>query len=298
MRTRVILAVLAGVLAGACGGGGPGAGRDPNAVLIEPDFAEPVLLGELGDPAIQESSGLAASRRNADLFWTHNDSGDGPNIYCLDRQAARCGTWTVAGAEAIDWEDMAAGPGPAAGEQYLYLGDIGDNARARSDIVVYRVVEPSAPAEDDGTTTATAEPIRLRYPDGPHDAEALLVHPTTADIYVITKDALDAGVYKAAAGAAVLERIASFNLGIAEVVTAGDISADGRRAVVSTYQRAYELSLPDDATSFDAIWDERRRRVPLASRAQGETIAYRMDGDALLTTSEKLPMPLHEVVRR
>src|SRR5262245_52674772 len=105
-------------------------------------YGAPVHLVNLENQDIKESSGIAASRRNADIFWTHNDSGDGPFIYAFDRQGKHRGVWRVAGAKAIDWEDMAVGPGPRRGQSYLYLGDIGDNSRKRDQITVYRVAEP------------------------------------------------------------------------------------------------------------------------------------------------------------
>ena len=169
-----------------------------------PAYGAAITLGTVTDPTIAESSGLGASRRNPGLHWTHNDSGDDPLVYCLDAQARACGVWLVGGAEAFDWEDMAVGPGPIAGESYLYIGDIGDNIRQRTEIVVFRVPEPrvdggaAVTTKDAPATTPRADVLRLRYPDGPHDAEALLVHPATGDVYVIAKDGQAAGVYKAA----------------------------------------------------------------------------------------------------
>ncbi|HKR58234.1 MAG TPA: hypothetical protein VJS64_00770, partial [Pyrinomonadaceae bacterium] len=81
----------------------------------------------LKDKSIKESSGIAASRNHPGIYWTHNDSGDGPFIYAFDIRGDSRGVWRVTGASAEDWEDMAAGPGPRAGTNYLYLGDIGDN---------------------------------------------------------------------------------------------------------------------------------------------------------------------------
>lgn len=262
-------------------------------------FAPPVLLGEVGGSDVNESSGLAASRRNPGLIWTHNDSGDRPRLYCLTRTATTCGTWEVTGARALDWEDMAAGPGPAAGEPYLYVGDIGDNRAVRAEVVVYRLVEPQAPPSRPGLArTSPADRVVLRYDDGPHDAEALLVHPVSGDLYVITKDFGGGRVYKAAVGTSVLARIADFEIGFGEVVTGGDIAPDGKRVAVSTYGRGFELTLPAGARSFDAVWKVRPRPVELADRAQGESIAYRLDGQALITTSERSPFGIHEVVRR
>ena len=99
---------------------------------------------------------------------------------------------------------MAAGPGPQPGKSYLYIGDIGDNSEARSEIVVYRIPEPVVVPADATTTKAKPhltdppEVFRLRYPDGKHDAEALLVHPQTGHLYVVTKVLFDnPGVYVA-----------------------------------------------------------------------------------------------------
>lgn len=261
-------------------------------------YGSPTLLGRL-DPVIDESSGLAASRRNPGLLWTHNDSDDGPVVYCTDRQARSCGSWRVTGASARDWEDIAVGPGPETGRSYLYVADIGDNLRDQRQVVVYRVPEPAAPARGgDEAATEAAERIVLRYADGPHDAEALLVHPTTADLYVVTKDPLTAGVYKAGPEG-VLERIAGLAVGAA-LVTGGDISPDGRRAALCTYAGGFELELPAGAGTpdgFDAIWRQPPQPVELPTRIQGEAVAYRLDGKALLTTSEGAPAPLQEVER-
>src|SRR5689334_16831328 len=112
------------------------------------DPAQPVQLATLEDRRIDESSGLVASRRNPGLFWTHNDSGDLPLVYAFDRAGRSRGTWRVEGAQAVDWEDIAAGPGPTQGQSYLYVGDIGDNPRQRDSIVVYRFPEPELSATE------------------------------------------------------------------------------------------------------------------------------------------------------
>lgn len=105
---------------------------------IEPThYDSPVHLADLEDRSINESSGIAASRRNANLLWSHNDSGDGLFIYGFDRQGKHRGVWRIAGASAMDWEDIAVGPGPKSCQSYIYIGDIGDNAKKRDEIVVY-----------------------------------------------------------------------------------------------------------------------------------------------------------------
>ena len=287
----------------------------PEPVEMTSSYDPPVQLGFLEDQTIGESSGLAASRHNPGLFWTHNDSDGGPFLYAFDHRGKKRGVWRVTGALARDWEDMAAGPGPQPGLSYLYVGDIGDNNMRRNEIIVYRVEEPIiAPADAASTksnprATKPAVAIRLKYPDGKHDAEALLVHPTTGDLYIITKAALaPAGVYRIAAaatlqksGVSILFRVGEVQVPsmLGSIITGGDISPDGYRVALCDYLTGYEMQLPEGSTtSFDAIWKQPIRPVNVGPRQQGEAICYRLDGGALLTTSEKLPTPLIEVVRR
>lgn len=138
-----------------------------------------------------ESSGLAASRRVAGVYWTHNDSGDEPRLYATDSAGDDLGSVLVAGAANIDWEDLGSGPCGDRGGWCLYPADIGDNRHHRDHIVVYRVAEPEPPSGSADTLrrvpveTATA----LRYPDHPHDAEAIAVEPS-GHILIITKELL------------------------------------------------------------------------------------------------------------
>ncbi len=276
------------------------AGADEAAV-------SPAQIATLEERAVTESSGVVASRRNPGLFWTHNDSGDGPFVYAFDRAGRKRGVWRVEGARARDWEDIAAGPGPEASRSYLYAGDIGDNDEKRANITVYRFPEPEATDADASSTreTATAEAIRLKYPDGAHNCEALLVHPATGDIYVVTKRGDEAGVYKLAAGfdastVNTLARVATLHGPgfFGSLVTGGDISPDGRRVALCDYATGYELTLPEGSKSFDDIWRQKPTVIALGPRRQGESVAYSLDGAALLATSEGSPAPLFEVVLR
>ena len=291
------------------------AGKQPvEAGEPSKDYGPPVHLADLEEKGVDESSGVVASRRNPGLYWTHNDSGDGPLLYAFDRRGRRRGVWQVAGAKAYDWEDVAAGPGPIKGQSYLYVGDIGDNDKDRKEIVVYRVAEPAITADTVANNaaepyeTAPAEAIRLRYPDGRHDAEALAVHPQTGDLYVITKTrnpASAAGVYKLAApytASAVntLEKLGELRVPslFPGMLTGADISPDGRRVVLCDYFNAYELAQPEGAaSSFDEVWKQKPAVIKLGQRPQGEAICYGPDGQSILATSEGRPAAVVEVPR-
>lgn len=273
-------------------------------------YGTPTQLAVLKDSSVRESSGLAASRSVPGLYWTHNDSGDGPLIYAFDTRGVSKGVWRLAGASAYDWEDMAAGPGPVSGKNYLYIGDIGDNQEKRSEITVYRVSEPVLSAESvvkgKNSLTEPAEAIRLRYPDGAHDAETLLVHPVTGNVYIVTKIPFaNAGIYEAVAPLKPGRTITLTRAGtlavpslLGGIITGGAISPDGRRVAFCDYMQGYEAVLANSKASFNEIWKRPLTTISLGSRKQGEAITYRLDSKALLMTSEGSPMPLLQVVRR
>ena len=128
---------------------------------------------------LAEASGIAASRRNPGAFWAVNDS-EQPVIYALDAKGVVTGRVRLTGATVDDWEAIAAGP--CRSGTCLYVGDIGDNNGTRKQITIYRVPEPAI--GDD--MTATAEVFHATYPDGPQDAESLVL-TSDGSLYIVTK---------------------------------------------------------------------------------------------------------------
>jgi Na+-transporting methylmalonyl-CoA/oxaloacetate decarboxylase gamma subunit len=277
------------------------------------DSSEAKVIARLEDAAIDESSGIVASRRNPDLFWTHNDSGDDPLLFAFDREGKRRGVWRVEGAKARDWEDIAIGPGPLRNQPYIYVGDIGNNQNARDVVIVYRFPEPAIEPGDAESSrrnpirTETADAIRIQYPDGAHDAEALMVHPSTGEIYVATKTTAPSTIiYKLGATPSTVQVNTLVRVGEVRIpspfgalITGGDISPDGQRVVLCNYLSAYELQLPAASKGgFDAIWKQPVTEISLGLRQQGEAVCYRLDGAAILATSEGRNAPLIEVELR
>ena len=70
------------------------------------------------------------------------------------------------------------------------------------------------------------------------------------------------------------------------VITGGNISPDGRRVALRDYFQGYELTLPAGVTNFNDIWKQKMVSFDLGQRKQGEAVTYRLDGKALLATSE------------
>jgi hypothetical protein len=246
----------------------------PAAVAAPSGGTEELLT--ISDPRITESSGLAASARHAGVLYTHNDSGDSPRVYAIGPDGKTRATLTLRGAQARDWEAIAAGRDDA-GRPALFVGDIGDNIKGWPSISVYRVTEPARLAD----VTLTPERFRFRYADGPRDAEALLVHPRTGRLYVVSKESDGGGLYQAPAKlrtdrANVLRRIAD----MPSTVTDGAFSPDGSRLMVRGYLAGRIFSAPGqgrvrELSSFG---------VPL--QQQGESATYSPDGRSLLVGSE------------
>ncbi|MCX6523947.1 MAG: hypothetical protein NTX58_04140 [Actinobacteria bacterium] len=264
-----------------------------------PLFGAAVQTGTLQDPAITEASGIAASRTNPGIYWVHNDSGDSARVFATDLSGAATGRFTINGATAKDWEDIAVGPGPEPGTNYLYLGDIGGN-KGRSNLSIYRAVEPGIlPGASGIRGSVPAERIDVMYPDGlAWDAEALLVDPLTADIYVVTKgSAANSLVYQLAAAQAVsgsrqtLREVASLELpmGFDRSVTGGDISSDGSVIMLRTYNRVYLWPRLAGESISDAFTAP-PCSVQIQPESQGEAAAFQQNSyDLVLTTEGQFP---------
>ena len=275
-------------------------------------YGEPSVAFSFADPRIAESSGLASGSSPGTLF-THNDSGDEARVFAVGDDGRTRTTYVLPGVDARDWEDIARGPDED-GRSSLWIGDIGDNNATRDrGILVHRVLEPE-PTDQESVTTEAPTSFRLRYPDGPGDAEGLLVHPRTGRLYVIGKPlAGPAQVYAAPQpldpdGPNLLERVAEARVdrtgtpggpGIGSLaqllVTAADLSPDGSRVAVRTYTDLYEWSVQGDDVA--GAFAGEPVVTPLPATEQGEGLTYTADGTAVLVSSEGAGTPVHRLVR-
>ena len=236
------------------------------AGLLLAGTPSPDVVLTITDPALAESSGLAVSQRDPEVLWTHNDGGSAAQVIALDAHGDSVATVTLAGVDPYDPEALAPGP-----DDTLYLGDLGDNSGERPDVSVFAFAEPDRLVDQ----TVDARWYRFTYPDGPHDAEALLVAPD-GRIMVATKELSGAGLYRAPrdlvtqdVGTNALTRVAT----VPALVTDGAYLPDGR-FVLRTYTAVYVYARP----GHQVAW----ARLP--AQPQGESVAA--DGDRLLVGSE------------
>jgi hypothetical protein len=257
--------------------------------------------GVIQTTAIRELSGIAASRSNPGVFYAHNDSGDSARFFAFVEGGRAIGEFALQGGVAVDWEDMDVGPCPSG--TCVFLADIGDNSAVRSDVQLYRVAEPDVDAgESVGTVQVTFDRFSFRYANGSQNAEALVVHPVTGDVYIISKTAVGPSfVYRMPApttpGAVqTLPKIADLVLPNSAdlLVTGAAVHPSCDRLLVRTYGALYEFRLAAPG-AFDSIFSATPQPVPVASEGQGEAVSYLYDGRGYVSASEGASPELHVV---
>jgi hypothetical protein len=230
------------------------------------------LAFRISDPRITESSGLVASRLHPGVYWTHNDSGDGPYVYGIDAATGKTvATLTLRGVHPRDAEAISMGP-----DGDLYLGDIGDNLDGSwPEVWIYRFAEPRTLASQ----TVDATRYTVRYADGPRNAEALMVQPRTGRLYIASKNEKGGHLYEGPArlsttGVNVFRSIADVPW-----TTDGAFSPDGSRLVLRGYFAA-------DAYRWSGDRPHRIGDLDVPMQPQGESVAFTPDGRALMFGSE------------
>jgi hypothetical protein len=246
----------------------------------------------LASPRLRESSGVTPSSRPG-LFWTHNDSGDGPMLYATDSAGQDLGRIRVRGVGAIDWEDIGAGPCVVAPGRCLYIGDIGDNRSQRPRVTIYRLVEPVPPSGKGDTLRVVdvLDSLVLRYPGGPRDAETVIVTPGGTLLIVSKPRHGEPHRYMAdlhAPPPTVLVDAGPLPISVNTVrgrlVTGGSISPDGRWVVIRTYVSLHFFRVDGTAHPIPAGGPD---GIPIPYvETQGEGVAF--DGPTrLVLTSEQ-----------
>jgi hypothetical protein len=223
------------------------------ASLIAGNAAEPGqdvapgvrLLARMSDPRIVESSGIVASRRYTDVFWTHNDGG-GPKkqvLYAIDREGNTRAFFAVINVTLKDWEDIGIDD-----TGHLYIGDIGNNNAKRNALTVYEIDEPNPQVKTGSISPKRA--WKLKFPGAPFDCESLFVWKD--HVYLVSKvfDKAHAQIFrfplKETNKLLTLELVATTK--IKSPVTGGDISADGTLLGLVAKNGAYVFRIDGDVT--------------------------------------------------
>lgn len=252
-----------------------------------------VPLGTFADTLLSEASAAAASRTQPGVIWTLNDSGNAPWLFAVDTAGGTLGVFRVTGASNFDWETLTTSPCPAG--NCLVIGDTGDNPERRPSVVLYRIPEPVVhPATArELVPTPVPDSLTIRYPDGPHDNEAIYAD-SAGNVYFVTKGRtkgfllfrLPATAW-AAGPSATLERVDSLpiapDISIGHWVSDAALSPDGRRVAVRTYSAVFFFTVGVDGRLSPDHGNECFFGHTL--EPQGEGVTW-LDDHRLLLTSE------------
>lgn len=255
--------------------------------------AAPEILGHLTTDKIREASGIASSIPLKGFYWTHNDSGNKPEVYLLNSKGVLVSTIKLDGVSNRDWEDIAEGIGPVKGKSYVYVGDIGDNAAIRKHIRIYRFPEPEKiPGEQ---ATITPDVLTLKFPNGPRDAESLMIDPISKQIYIVSKREKEVSLYKTKqlffkdGDKVVLEKLIKLPY---SWVTSGDISKDGHHIVIKTLTTIYYWHRNSNESVEDAMAKPAKELAYVVEK-QGEGITITPNNDGYVTISEGKNAPIY-----
>lgn len=281
-------------------------------LLLLPAFAhgarwgDPEIAGLVTDPAMDEISGMAASRTHPGDFWAINDSGNSAQLHLMDGSGQHRGSVAVAGVANIDWEDLASFE--LDGKPYLLVADTGDNGGLRRDLVLHVFEEPT----DLASPPKLAWSLRFRWPDGPRDCEAVAVDPKRGEVLLLSKKRVPPELFRLPLRPdgdkeAVAELIGTLP-GIEQPdagdlrrspiygryraqVTGADLSPNGRVLAVLNYRSVHFLVRPANG-DWEPVLQEKPSHLTLPWMPQAEAIAFALDGQSLVIGSEQLPSPL------
>ncbi len=264
------------------------------------NYGAPSTTGKVQSSALKELSGIELSRNHPGVIYAHNDSGDSARFFAFEQSGTMLAEIQLTAARAVDWEDMALGPCPEG--TCVFLADFGDNAQVRKSIQIFRVKEPDLEVGRPFQTLSNVPYDRFEYAyeQGPQNAETLMIHPRTGDLYIVTKRSSGpSGIYRIAspktssASPTVLTRLAEITPPNGEnLLTGGAIHPCGDGFIIRSYDRLWEYR--SKSQDLHDAFATQPVSVPVASaEKQGEAVAYFPDGRGYVTASEGETPEIH-----
>ncbi|MFC5410040.1 PE-PGRS family protein [Larkinella bovis] len=235
---------------------------------------------------VDEASGMVASRTMDDRLWVEQDGGNPAEISLMTTSGQLEKRFALSGIVNRDWEDLAIGPGPQEGVSYLYLADIGDNFKQNEVSYIYRFPEPKNVDE----SISGIERITFQYPDGPRDAEAVLLDPQTRDLWIVTKAEEKVRIYRLPYPQSTSQTIKADYQGELplSLITGGSVSADGDEILLMSYLGAFHWRRKSGQSLADAMQKNSYKSLatdPVGT--QSEAICFDKNANGYYTLPEK-----------
>ncbi|HUC80983.1 MAG TPA: hypothetical protein VMR70_08710 [Flavisolibacter sp.] len=233
-------------------------------------------------PIINETSGIADSRKNPGFLWAQEDGGNPAQLYLLKHNGTVQKKIVLDNLTNRDWEDM------VLLENEIYIGEIGDNNGVYPEYLIYKFPEPASTTD----TVRNIETIRFRYTDGPRDAEAFLVDPLDKSIYIITKRDNPSRIYKLTppfTNATVHTAVQVGQLSMSGIVSAA-LSPDRKEIILKTYPGLGHFKI-GQGESIEAALSKAPTILPYTIEPQGEAVCFSAANNGYFTLSEKAFAP-------
>lgn len=258
-------------------------------VEVGADFSEIPEMIAIEPGIINEASGLVDSRSLNGYLWSHEDSGNPAELFLISKDGKSIVKYPLPGSSNRDWEDIAIGPGPSDGVNYLYIGDTGNNNAnpANTQFYIYRTPELSS--REAAFEASKVERITFKYPSGTPDAETLLLDPRTKDIFIVTKENSKSVLYRLPYPQSTTSEMTAELVGeVPEVVlaTGGDISPDGSEIIVRNYAFLYYWKRNENESIGNVLLRNPLKKLPYVIEPQGEAVCFDSKAEGYYTFSE------------
>lgn len=254
-----------------------------NSDLSDRLFRKGERAGTITEQNLTEVSGIVTSSVNPGMFWTHNDSGDEPNLYLISKEGDVKMTVTLNGIKNKDWEDIALVN--SENGSFIYVGDIGDNLGRRKKLFIHKLEEPKY--NDKATLEIDPEAIQtmtFRYENGARDAETLLVDHHSRELIIVTKRDEKCFIYSFPFRDSVgVIDLKPTGRGMLNGLTGGDANEAGE-ILIKSYEQVYYWS-PSEVSVAERIINGPDYRIPYIVEPQGEAICWDGAGN-FFTVSE------------
>ncbi|GAB2513112.1 hypothetical protein [Lysobacter humi (ex Lee et al. 2017)] len=270
--------------------------------------ADAHVSGLMLDAQLGEISGIAVSPRHPETLWMHDDGGNPPRLFAIDRKGDRVATFRIEDVPKTDWEDL--GGFRRDGRNYLLLADTGDNGGLRRTLQLHVIPEPERLVNE---RLRPSWSIVFRWPDGPRDCEAIAVDERAGEVLLISKRRQPPEVFRLPLEPAMEHPVTASRVGrlrmpaalapqggtnqrapLAAQVTGADISPDGRRLAVLTYRYLLVYSRRSREDWATAI-ARPPRMIALPWLPQAEAVSWDANGRHAYVTGEFVPAPLYRI---
>merc|ERR1712136_471509 len=298
-----------------------------NYEILQCPFNEPIIVGNIQDPDLVETSGLVASHQYPGVYYSIQDSLNPSNVYVTNEDGTSLGKFDLEGIEQDDWEDITILK--FEGIDYIHIGDTGNNYDGHcrgidyADMRVIRFPEPEIEKIINGLKTIPSSDITimtLKNPNQPEvcddatkqDFETLMADHISGDIYMPQKNMYtsDVTLYKFTP-TKLSETIMMEDLGKLTAlsndkkalgpyfdwpmaITGGDISRGTNQILIRNYPHIRKWDRNDGQSVEDAILGSEPCEFTLIDEPLGESVAIKADESGFITTSdEQVNAPLY-----